>query len=78
MLRHCYTQKTLRMPPRASRQQLATHVGRVIFQSRATVKAITKKLESLPGEKLKSALEKRGLKDVSVKKLERRFRPNTA
>lgn len=57
------------MPARASRQQLATHVGRVVFQSRATTKAIARKLESLPGDKLKSALERRGLKEVSVKKL---------
>lgn len=57
------------MPPRVSRQALGTHVGRVIFQSRATTKLIAKKLESLPGEKLKSALERRGLGDVSVKKL---------
>jgi len=57
------------MPMRASRQDLGTHVGRVIFRSQATSKAIEKKLSALPADKLKAAMERRGLGDVSVKKL---------
>ena len=57
------------MPARVSRQELGTHVGRVIFKAQSTSKAIAKKLSALPADKLKSAMERRGLGDVSVKKL---------
>ncbi len=58
-----------RMPARASRQDLGTHVGRVIFKSQATSKAIAKKLSALPADKLQAAMERHGVGDVSVKKL---------
>lgn len=57
------------MPPRVSSQALSTHVGRVIFRGQATSKLIAHKLDTLPADKLKAAMQKRGLGDVSVKKI---------
>lgn len=57
------------MPPRVSSQALSAHVGRVIFRGQATSKLIAHKLDQLPAEKLKAAMQRRGVGDVSVKKI---------
>ena len=49
------------MPQRVSQQAISTHVGRVIFGGQAT--------SSLPADKLKAAMQRRGLGDVSLKKV---------
>ncbi len=57
------------MPQRVSSQAISTHVGRVIFGGQATSKLIAHKLDSLPADKLKAAMQRRGLGDVSLKKV---------
>lgn len=57
------------MPQRVSQQAIGTHVGRVIFGGQATSKLIAHKLDSLPADKLKAAMQRRGLGDVSLKKV---------
>jgi hypothetical protein len=57
------------MPQRVSQQAISTHVGRVIFGGQATSKLIAHKLDSLPADKLKAAMQRRGLGDVSLKKV---------
>lgn len=57
------------MPQRVSSQAIGTHIGRVIFGGQSTAKLIAHKLDSLPADKLKSAMQRRGLGDVSLKKV---------
>lgn len=57
------------MPQRVSQQAISTHVGRVIFGGQATSKLIAHKLDSLPADKLKAAMQRRGLGDISLKKV---------
>ncbi len=57
------------MPQRVSSQAIGTHVGRVIFGPQATSSLIARKLDALPTGKIKAVMDRRGLRDISLKKM---------
>ena len=56
------------MPMKASRRDVGSAVGRMVFGGQSTKKGITRQLRAVDGEKLKAAFVRHGLGDVSVEK----------